>query len=146
MRKKQRDFEEVCRKMDESRNVALMAYAEHVIEVPEERRWDYAVPDNYTNYRDGFLWQDEAYRGMPMVLYNGETLYLHRPCSYMELRYDEDEKLMLYDRHGNKYLFIVKKAGVPLESNPSYFDFLKKVKQYDPEKKKTVAPGTLWRV
>lgn len=145
--KKARDFMEIYNKICAAREAEIAEYSENVIEVLEERRWDYGIPENYTNYRDGFLWQDEEpYRGMPMVNYKGKMLYLHRPCSFVELRFDESEKLMLFDRHGNKYLFIVKKAGVPLESNPSYFDFLKKVKQYDPEKKKTVAPGTLWEV
>ena len=144
---KSRDFKEVYEKICAARDAEIAEYSENVIEVPEERRWDYGIPENYTNYRDGFLWQDEEpYRGMPMVMYNGEVLYLHRACTFVELCFDEDEKLMVFDRHGKKYLFVVKKAGVPMESNPSYFDFLKKVKQYDPEKKKTVAPGTLWEV
>ena len=145
--KKARNFTEIYNKICAARDVEIAEYSANVIEVPEERCWDYALPENYTNYRDGFLWQDEEpYRGMPMVNYEGKMLYLHRTCSFVELRFDEREKLMLFDRHGNKYLFIVKKAGVLLEGNPSYFDFLKKVKQYDPEKKKTVAPGTLWEV
>ena len=142
-----RDFKEVYAKICATREAEIAKYSENVIEVPEERRWDYAIPENYTNYRDGFLWQDEEpYRGMPMIRYGGEVLYLHRACEFCEKRFDEDEKLMLFDRHGKKYLFIVKKAGVPMESNPSYWDFIKKVKQFDPETKKVVPPGACWAV
>ena len=145
--KKARDFKEIYQKICASREAELAAYSENVIEVQEECRWDYGIPENYTNYRDGFLWQDaEPYRGMPMIRYNGETLYLHRACEYPERRFDEDEKLMLFDRRGRKYVFIVKKAPVELTENPSYWRFIKKVKQYDPVLKKTVAPGMLWEV
>ena len=144
---KPRDFKEVYAKICAARDAEIAEYSANVIKVPEERRWDYAIPENYTNYRDGFLWQDEEpYRCMPMIQYDGKVLYLHRSCSFAELGADEDENLMLFDRLGNKYLFVVKKAGVCLDSNPSYFDFLKKVKQYDQDKKKTVAPGVCWAV
>lgn len=145
--KRTRDFDEIYRKITANQAAELAAYSENVIEVPEERRWDYAIPENYTNYRDGFLWQDEEpYRGMPMIRCNGETLYLHRTCSFSERGFDEDEKLLLFDRRGAKYVFVVKKAPVRIDENPSYFDFLKKVKQYDPELKKVVPPGTCWPV
>lgn len=145
--KKTRDFREIHQKIAASQEAELAEYAGNTITVPEERRWDYAIPENYTNYRDGFLWQDEEpYRGMPMIRYNGETLYLRRACSFAELGFDEDEKLLLFDRRGAKYLFIVKKADVKLDSNPSYWDFIKKVKQYDPKLKKTVQPVACWAV
>ena len=145
--KRARDFDEIYRKIAANQAAELAAYSENVIEVPEERRWDYAIPENYTNYRDGFLWQDEEpYRGMPMIRCNGETLYLHRACSFSERGFDEDEKLLLFDRRGAKHVFVVKKAPVRIDENPSYFDFLKKVKQYDPELKKVVPPGACWPV
>ena len=102
-----------------------------MIVVPGENRCDYAIPENYTNYHDGFLWQDgEPYRGMPIVLYEGKILYLHKAVRWIDLAADEDEKLLLFDREGNRYTFIVKKQIDQDKPNPSYSNFLPKVKKY----------------
>jgi len=106
------------------RNFSAMRfdYAQNIIEVPEEQRWKYAIPDNYTNYRDGFLFQNGApYRGLPMLDYNGTILYLFRIIELHEMdEEDVKEEMLLFDRHGNKYTFIVRPATVPMpDGNPS---------------------------
>ena len=115
---------------------ALEQFAENVIEVPEVDRWRYAIPANYTNYQDGFLEQDgEFYRGRPTLDYNGEILYLYRAIEWIDCNEDEDEKLLLFDRHGRRYTFIVRKAAERLTDNPSYWEFIKRVKCYAPSLK-----------
>lgn len=138
---KKKNFEAVFGKVKSGLDRKIEEYSENVIVVSEERRWDYAVPKNYTNYHDGFLWQDgEICRGMPIVIYNGETLFLERAIDYIGRKPDEDEKLLLFGRDGKKYTFIVKKSSTELDGNPSYYDFLSKVKRYDPTLKKMVYP------
>lgn len=114
----------------------LERFAENIIEVPEAERWLYAIPANYTNYQDGFLEQDgEFYRGRPMLDYNGEILYFWRSIDWLYRQDDEDEKLLLFDRHGRRYTFIVRKAAERLTDNPSYWEFIKRVKRYAPSLK-----------
>ena len=114
----------------------LERFAETIIEVPEAERWKYAIPANYTNYQDGFMEQDgEPYRWRPMLEYEGETLYLYRSIDWLYLPEDEDEKLLLFDRHGRCYTFIVRKAAERLTDNPSYWEFIKRVKRYAPSLK-----------
>lgn len=111
----------------------IAAYAENVIRLPESRRWDYALSENYTNYQDGFLWQDsDPYRGKPLLNYNGEILYLHRCIEYCDLADGESEKYLLFDRHGHKYTFVTMKEEEQPGGNPSYFEFLPRVKKYAP--------------
>lgn len=119
-----------------NRAADLERFSENVIEVPEAERWRYAIPANYTNYQDGFLEQDgKFYRGRPMLDYNGEILYFWHSVDWLYLHEDEDEKLLLFDRHGRRYTFIVRKASERLTSNPSYWDFIKRVKRYAPSLK-----------
>ena len=114
----------------------LERFSEIIVEVPEVDRWRYAIPANYTNYQDGFLEQDgEFYRGRPMLDYNGEILYFWRSIDWLDRQEDEDEKLLLFDRHGRRYTFIVRKAAEPLTDNPSYWEFIKRVKRYVPSLK-----------
>ncbi len=111
----------------------IAEYSEHVISVSENRRWDYAIPDNYTNYQDGFLWQDsDPYRGKPLVNYNGTILYLFRILEWGDLKPDEVEKYLLFDRHGRKYTFVTMREEEQPGGNPSYFEFLPRVKKYVP--------------
>lgn len=112
---------------------SLELFAETIIELPEAQRWKYAIPANYTNYQDGFLAMDgEPYRWRPMLEYNGETLYLYRSIKWFDLEHDEDEKLLLFDRHGNRYTFVVRKSVERMDANPSYFEFIRRVKKYEP--------------
>jgi len=114
----------------------LERFSEIIVEVPEIDRWRYAIPSNYTNYQDGFLEQDgEFYRGRPMLDYNGEILYFWRSIDWLDREEDEDEKLLLFDRHGRRYTFIVRKAAERLTDNPSYWEFIKRVKHYAPSLK-----------
>lgn len=111
----------------------IAAYAETVIRLPESRRWDYALPENYTNYLDGFLVDDcDPYRGKPLLNYNGETLYFHRCFEYCDLADGESEKYLLFDRHGHKYTFVTMEEEDQPGGNPSYFEFLLRVKKYAP--------------
>lgn len=117
------------------RNTAedIARYAETVISLPESRRWDYAIPENYTNYQDGFLEQnDTPYRGCPMLNYRGTILYLYRILDWCDLLETEAEKYLLFDRHGRKYTFVTTKEEPQPGGNPSYFDFLPRVKRYAP--------------
>lgn len=118
----------------------LESFSEYIIEVPEVDRWRYAIPGNYTNYADGFMEQDgEPYRWRPMLEYNGETLYLYRSIDWLYRQEDEDEKLLLIDRHGRRYTFVVRKAAERLSDNPSYWEFIKRVKKYSPSLKTRLA-------
>ena len=112
----------------------LLSYGKNTIILPESRRWDYAIPENYTNYQDGFLYQDsDPYRGAPLLNYKGKILYLHRVLEWHELRDDEAEKYLLFDREGEKYTFIVTNEECDKdEGNPSYYAFLPSVKKYAP--------------
>ena len=126
-----KDFIRISAMIEDSWKKLLEKYRQNVIVVPGENRWDYAIPENYTNYHDGFLWQDgEPYRGMPIVLSEGKILYLHKAVRWIDLAADEDEKLLLFDREGNRYTFIVKKQIDQDKPNPSYSNFLPKVKKY----------------
>ena len=64
--------------------------------------------------------------------YNGEILYFWRSIDWLDRQEDEDEKLLLFDRHGRRYTFIVRKAAERLTDNPSYWEFIKRVKRYAP--------------
>ena len=114
-----------------------LRFSENRIVVSEEDRWRYAIPENYTNYQDGFLEQDgDFYKGRPVLNYNGKILYFYRDVKWYGLADDEVEKLYLFDRHGQKYTFVVKKSGHNMpDGNPSYYDFLPRVKKYQPTRK-----------
>lgn len=119
--------------MEQNTAKSIAEYAVNTISLPESRRWDYAIPENYTNYRDGFLYQDSApYRGQPLMNYNGTILYLYRIMDYWALEEHEAEKYLLFDRHGNKYTFVTTKEPETPGGNPSYFEFLPRVKRYAP--------------
>ena len=136
---RQSRLERALAHMKKNRETDLTLYSENMIVVPAERRWDYAIPENYTNYHDGFLYQDEEpYRGMPIVRYEEETLYLYREISFGYLNKGEIEKLLLFDRNGGKYTFVVLRQKDESLANPSYFRFLPKVKKYERSRKCTL--------
>ena len=116
----------------------LSEYGQNIIELSESDKWRYAIPENYTNYQDGFLVQDEEpYRGYPLLNYNGTILYVYRSLSFADMADDEREKVLLFDRKGNKYTFVVKAAAEPMEGgNPSYYKFIRRVKKYAPQRVK----------
>ena len=51
---------------------------------------------------------------------------------WIDRQEDEDEKLLLFDRHGRRYTFIVRKAAERQSDNPSYWTFIERVKKYRP--------------
>lgn len=125
--------ERALRHLRANKAAMLERFSENIIEVPEVDRWIYAIPANYTNYQNGFLEQDGVfYRGRPMLDYNGEILYFWHSIDWLDLQEDEDEKLLLFDRHGKRYTFIVRAAERRLKDNPSYWQFIKRVKKYTP--------------
>ena len=111
----------------------IAEYSETVIEFPESRRWDCAIPENYLNFQDGFLWQVVSYRCMPIMVYNGEIIYLHRSVYVPEL----SECLLCFDRAGRKYCVKITAEGMSKypEGNPSYWEFIKRVKPYTPSRR-----------
>ena len=124
------------RKYEESMRDLLAEYGENIISVPAELRWNFAIPQNYTNYHDGFIVQDELpYRGMPMICYGGKVLYLRYAVPWVWLEPGEDERLLLFDRDGKKYTFLVMEQADKSQPNPSYFSFVPKVKKYTSKNK-----------
>lgn len=130
-------FQRAYSHMQKNKEALAMEYGENVIIVEEGNRWEYAIPENYTNYQDGFLVPNEEWRkGMELLNYNGEILYSRYVVKWFDLEECESEKHYLFDRKGRKYTFIVKKSPSPLtEGNPSYFEFIKRVKKYAPKRK-----------
>lgn len=132
---KNNHFADLGKMVARSRNKLIAEYSETVITVPASERWNYALPQNYKNFQDGFLYQVvESHRGMPMLEYEDKILYLHRAldCFCEELQ-AFSECLLCFDRSGNKYCFRVLKDS--LEEgviNPSYCEFIKRVKPYTP--------------
>lgn len=124
----------------------MQEYAEVTITAPETKKWDYAIPENYTNYQDGFLFPDfEAYRGAPIFDLTGndligEILYLRWEVPSYALEKCEAEKYLCFDRHGRKYTVLF--TAAPMEDgNPSYFRFLPRVKKYTARHAKEAAHG-----
>ena len=114
----------------------IAEYGKNTIRVKANERWNYAIPENYVNFQDGFIWQVvPSTRGMPIVNYNGTTLYFYRNLSLTHYDQGLSEFLLLYDRNGNKYTFLVEATNDAEEYNPSYYEFIKNVKKYTPSLK-----------
>ena len=138
MRRRKRDnnhWEKVFSQIRRNQKALMDEYAEISISAPETMKWDYAIPENYTNYQDGFIFPDfESYRGAPIFDLTrdpliGEVLYLRWEVPYHVLEKHEAEKFLCFDRHGRKYTVLF--TAAPMEDgNPSYFRFLPKVKKY----------------
>lgn len=133
-RQKKKDFAKIGALIDANIAALKQEYSDNVIVVPWSERWRYAIPSNYLNYQDGFLMPKcDAYRGMPMLNYNGETLYLRLLMEYYRITDGYCEEYLLYDRHGNKYTFAVKemtKDEEAMKDNPSYWEFVPRVEKY----------------
>lgn len=124
-------WEMVYAKIQSNQQKLMVEYAEIAFCIPETNKWDYAIPENYTNFQDGFLWPDfESYRGAPIFDHpQFGRLYLRWEVPHYALEKHETEKYLCFDRHGGKYTVIFTQA--PMENgNPSYFRFLPKVKKY----------------
>ena len=115
------------------------------IEIPDSRKWDYAIPENYTNYQNGFLWQDnDPRKGDPLMVYGGETLYYWHEADWIELKPGEREKYIAFKRNGEKVLIVIMADPEAIaDGNPSYFEFIKRVKKYVTTKK---GPGEFKKV
>lgn len=118
--------------IEENKCNMLAAYSQNVLVVSEADRWDYALPENYTLYHGGFIFaNEEPHRGKPLVNLNGLALYLFYAFQPWELSTGEKEKLLLFDRHGSKYTFIVQSdPSAVANGNRSYFDFVDHIKAY----------------
>ena len=141
-------WEEIYAKIQLNQQKLIEEYAEITLCIPEENKWDYAIPDNYTNYQDGFLFPNyESHRGAPVFDFTeqdpiNEVLYIRWDVPWHVLAEHESEKYLCFDRHGRKYtVTITKSHGVDLTGNPSYFRFLPKVKKYQPRRAKGAAHG-----
>lgn len=133
-----RDINKVFSQISQNWAALIKEHSAETICIPESHAWDYAIPENYTNYQEGFLWEDcERYRGKPLIDHpqHGRLYIRAEPPMYL-LRDGEREKYLCFDRHGNKYTVVV--LYVPEEEkkggNPSYFRFLPKVKKYVPKR------------
>lgn len=135
--RKRVDYTEIFDKITSNQALLMKEYSEIDICIPETSKWDHAIPENYTNFQDGFLWPDyEAYRGAP--LFDNPRygrLYLRWEVPSYALEKNEAEKYLCFDRHGGKYTVTILKAGRMPEGNPSYFRFLPRVKKYTPKRR-----------
>lgn len=135
MNKKEK-MEVIFKKISDSRNQLLELYSREVISVPWSDKWRDALPENYTNYQDGFIYENcEPYRGMPFVRYNSVILYLRYIVPWHILPEDVSEQYLLFDRYGNKYTYTILDAPEEEKKNgnPSYYIFLPRVKKYSKE-------------
>lgn len=138
MRRKKKDFAVIFALINSSQDALMREYSDVTICIPEMEKWDYAIPENYTNYQDGFLFPNfDSYRGAPIIDHpRFGRLYLRWEVPYFSKKENESEKYLCFDRHGGKYTVIIEKAAEDIEvGNPSYFRFLPKVKKYTPRRK-----------
>lgn len=113
--------------------LALIAeYSETTIDILDSEKWDYAIPEMYLNYHDGFLFPKyDAYKAMPIFqLPDLTVLYLRWEVSYFNLQDGEREKYLCFDRNGKKYTVTVLDTEQDTSGNPSYFRFLPRVEKY----------------
>lgn len=138
VRKRSREeYEKVLAYMQQNKEKLIAEYSETVVTVPWVRLWDYAITENYKNFQDGFLWQVvDNHRSMPIIRYDGKTLYLRKCYEYSYLD-GFNERLLCFDRQGNKYRFdiLLPQEGDTENGNPSYWEFIKKVKPYIPSRR-----------
>ena len=115
----------------------MKEYSGVTICIPETKKWDYAIPENYYNYQDGFLFpRFDSYRGAPIIDHpQFGRLYLKWEVPYHALKENEKEKYLCFDRHGWKYTLIYEVVEGMDGGNPSYFQFLPKVEKYIPGRK-----------
>ena len=131
-------FEKIYNQMKRSKAALIAEYSANTITIPESEKWDYAIPEMYVNYQDGFLFpRCEGYRGMPLFLLPDSTvLYLRWEVSYFDLLEGEKEKYLCFDRRGKKYAVSILEEPQLETGNPSYFRFLPRVRKYEPKRKR----------
>jgi hypothetical protein len=126
-----KDWAKIGEIIDRNHESLFEEYSETIITVSDDDKWDFAIPENYTNYQDGFLFPNsDSYRGQPIFNYNGTILYLRWNVSIYALKDNEREKYCCFDRTGKKYLVVITKTQTE-GGNPSYFRFLPRVKKYE---------------
>lgn len=138
-KRKKMEWDERTKLMDAGYAALFEEYSEHIIRIPEHSKWDFALPEMYLNYQDGFICPKnvESYRGMPLFVIPGKVLYLRHTVNTYRLADNEAEKYLCFDRQNNKYTVIIEKSdGVKEHGNPSYFRFLPKVEKYLPKKQR----------
>ena len=119
--------------------VALMQeYSGCTICIPADNRWDYAIPEMYRNFLNGFLFpRYEEYRGMPLLDHpQFGRLYLRWNAPCYALEDGQDEKYLCFNRKGEKFTVIITKCPKREGGNPSYFRFLPRVEEYTPRRKR----------
>jgi hypothetical protein len=116
----------------------MQEYSGCTICIPADNRWDYAIPEMYLNFQDGFLvHRCEAYRGMPLLDHPVfGRLYVRWAVPWYVLEDGDDEKYLCFNRKGEKFTVIITKCPKRDVGNPSYFRFLPKVEKYTPKRKK----------
>ena len=121
--------------MERSQAALMREYSRTTLCIPADNRWDYAIPEMYLNYQDGFLMpRFEAYRGMPVYDHPMfGRLYLRWGVPYHALNPGEDEKILCFNRRGEKFTISILKCPEREGGNPSYFRFLPKVEKYTPK-------------
>lgn len=127
-----KEYEKALAFLKQNEEKLVAEYSETVVTVPWARLWDYAIPENYTNFQDGFLWQTaESHRGMPIIRYEGKILYLRKCYEFLD---DLNQRILCFDRQGSKYRFdiLLPQEGETESGNPSYWEFIKKTKPYIP--------------
>ena len=133
-----KDFSDIFATITRNQEALMAEYSRLTHCIPDLNKWDFAIPENYTNYQDGFLMPDfDRYRGMalfdhPMF----GRLYLRWEVPYYALKAGEKEKYLCFDRHGNKYTVVITECPQQDGGNPSYFRFLPKVKKYIPRRER----------
>lgn len=127
-------LERIFSQIEENKAALMAEYSKNTICIPDSDKWDYAIPEMYLNYQDGFLFPKcEAYKAMPLfILPDSTVLYLRWEVSYFNLMDSEREKYLCFDRSGNKYTIIIQETPQYETGNPSYFRFLPRVKRYTP--------------
>ena len=134
--KQKKDWADIFAMIKQNQVALFKEFDEITICIPETSKWDWAIPERYTNYQDGFLFPDcDAYKWMPMFNHpKYGILYLRWIVPYYSLKEGELEKYLCSDRIGRKYTVTILKSQYE-GGNPSYFRFLPKVKKYTPKRK-----------
>lgn len=143
--KKRLDWAALHEKISRNQETLIAEHSSITICIPELSAWDYAIPENYTNYQDGFIVPDfvKYRRAMPLFDHPRHgRLYFRWEVPFFLLKATEREKYLCFDRRGNKYTVIIQHCPEHEGGNPSYFRFLPKVKKYAPKRKERNGAST----
>lgn len=137
-RRKAKDYTAIFAVITRNQEALMAEYAGFTHYIPEVNKWDFAIPENYTNYQDGFLMPDfKEHRGMALFDHpKVGRLYLRWDVPYYALKEGEKEKYLCFDRHGNKHTVVIAECPQQEIGNPSYFRFLPRVKKYIPRQER----------